>query len=40
MIKIREMRIHRFGDSDVLTADEVEPSLADASQVRGQGRKR
>jgi NADPH:quinone reductase-like Zn-dependent oxidoreductase len=33
MIKIREMRIHRFGDSDVLTADEVEPSLPDASQV-------
>jgi len=27
------MRIHRFGGPDVLQADEVEPSLPDASQV-------
>jgi NADPH:quinone reductase-like Zn-dependent oxidoreductase len=27
------MRIHRFGDPAVLQADEVEPSLPDASQV-------
>ncbi len=33
MTKIREMRIHRFGGPDVLQADEVEPSLPDASQV-------
>jgi NADPH:quinone reductase-like Zn-dependent oxidoreductase len=33
MAKIREMRIHRFGGPDVLQADEVEPSLPDASQV-------
>ena len=31
--KIRMMRIHRFGGPDVLQADEVEPSLPDASQV-------
>lgn len=33
MSKIREMRIHRFGESEVLHADDVEPSAADASQV-------
>jgi NADPH:quinone reductase-like Zn-dependent oxidoreductase len=33
MTKIRMMRIHCFGDRDVLQADEVEPSLPDASQV-------
>lgn len=32
MTKIRKMRLHRFGDP-VLQADEVEPSLPDASQV-------
>jgi NADPH:quinone reductase-like Zn-dependent oxidoreductase len=31
--KIRKMRIHSFGDSAVLQADTVEPSLPDASQV-------
>lgn len=31
MAKIHEMRIHRFGE--VLQADEVEPSLPDASQI-------
>ena len=33
MTKIRMMRIHRFGGPDVLQADDVEPSLPDASQV-------
>ena len=33
MAKICEMRIHRFGESEALQADEVEPSLPDASQV-------
>jgi NADPH:quinone reductase-like Zn-dependent oxidoreductase len=33
MTKIREMRIHRFGEPEALHADEVEPSLPDASQV-------
>ncbi|MBN9076497.1 MAG: oxidoreductase [Rhizobiales bacterium 65-79] len=33
MTVIREYRIHRFGGPDVLQADEVEPSLPDASQV-------
>jgi NADPH:quinone reductase-like Zn-dependent oxidoreductase len=27
------MRIHRFGEADVLQCDNVEPSLPDASQV-------
>lgn len=33
MAKICEMRIHRFGESEALQADGVEPSLPDASQV-------
>lgn len=33
MTAIREFRIHRFGGPEVLQADEVEPSLPDASQV-------
>jgi NADPH:quinone reductase-like Zn-dependent oxidoreductase len=33
MSAIREFRVHRFGGPDVLQADEVEPSLPDASQV-------
>jgi NADPH:quinone reductase-like Zn-dependent oxidoreductase len=33
MAAIREIRIHRFGGPEVLQADEVEPSLPDASQV-------
>lgn len=33
MNKILKMRIHRFGDSKVLEADNVEPSLPDAAQV-------
>jgi NADPH:quinone reductase-like Zn-dependent oxidoreductase len=33
MSKVRKMRIHGFGESEVLHLDEVEPSLADASQV-------
>src|ERR1700729_1676932 len=33
MAKILKMRIHSFGDSAVLQADTVEPSLPDASQV-------
>jgi NADPH:quinone reductase-like Zn-dependent oxidoreductase len=33
MTKIREMRIHRFGDAGVAQADDVEISLPDASQV-------
>jgi NADPH:quinone reductase-like Zn-dependent oxidoreductase len=33
MSKIRKMRIHGFGESEVLHADDVEPSAADASQV-------
>jgi NADPH:quinone reductase-like Zn-dependent oxidoreductase len=33
MTKIRKMRIHRFGGPDALQADDVEPSLPDASQV-------
>jgi hypothetical protein len=33
MAKIRKMRIHSFGDSAVLQADTVEPSLPDASEV-------
>jgi NADPH:quinone reductase-like Zn-dependent oxidoreductase len=33
MAKVLKMRIHSFGDSAVLQADTVEPSLADASQV-------
>jgi NADPH:quinone reductase-like Zn-dependent oxidoreductase len=33
MNKILKMRLHRFGDSQVLEPDKVEPSLPDASQV-------
>lgn len=33
MTKIRSVRIHRFGGPDVLSLDQVEPSLPDASQV-------
>jgi NADPH:quinone reductase-like Zn-dependent oxidoreductase len=33
MTKIRKMRIHRFGGPEVLTADDVEFSQPDASQV-------
>ena len=33
MAKICEMRIHRFGESEAPQANEVEPSLPDASQV-------
>lgn len=33
MTAIREFRIHRFGGPEVFQADEVEPSLPDASQV-------
>jgi NADPH:quinone reductase-like Zn-dependent oxidoreductase len=33
MTKIHEMRFHRFGGPDVLQADDVEPSLPDASQI-------
>jgi NADPH:quinone reductase-like Zn-dependent oxidoreductase len=33
MTAIREFRIHSFGGPEVLQADEVEPSLPDASQV-------
>jgi NADPH:quinone reductase-like Zn-dependent oxidoreductase len=32
-MKIRKVRIHRFGGPDVLQVDDVEPSLPDASQV-------
>jgi NADPH:quinone reductase-like Zn-dependent oxidoreductase len=32
-MKIRKVRIHRFGGPDVLQLDNVEPSLPDASQV-------
>jgi len=32
-MKIRKVRIHRFGGPDVLQIDNVEPSLPDASQV-------
>lgn len=32
-MKIREVRIHRFGGPEVLQLDNVEPSLPDASQV-------
>ncbi|HEY6620381.1 MAG TPA: NADP-dependent oxidoreductase [Steroidobacteraceae bacterium] len=32
-MKIREMRIHRFGGPEVLQLDTVEPSLPDASQL-------
>jgi len=32
-MKIRKVRIHRFGGPDVLQIDELEPSLPDASQV-------
>jgi NADPH:quinone reductase-like Zn-dependent oxidoreductase len=32
-MKIRKVRIHRFGGPDVLQIDAVEPSLPDASQV-------
>ena len=32
-MKIRKVRIHRFGGPEVLQVDEVEPSLPDASQV-------
>jgi NADPH:quinone reductase-like Zn-dependent oxidoreductase len=32
-MKIRKIRIHRFGGPDVLQIDDVEPSLPDASQV-------
>jgi NADPH:quinone reductase-like Zn-dependent oxidoreductase len=32
-MKIRKVRIHRFGGPDVLTLDSVEPSLPDALQV-------
>jgi NADPH:quinone reductase-like Zn-dependent oxidoreductase len=33
MSKVRKMRIHRFGDKDVLQADEVEESQPDAGQI-------
>jgi len=33
MAKVLKMRIHSFGDSAVIQADTVEPSLPDASQV-------
>src|SRR3984957_805557 len=33
IMKIRKVRIHRFGGPEVLRLDEVEPSLPDASQV-------
>jgi NADPH:quinone reductase-like Zn-dependent oxidoreductase len=33
MTSIRKLRIHRFGGQEVLQADEVEPSLPDASQI-------
>ena len=33
MSKILKMRIHGFGESEILHADEVEPSLPDVSQV-------
>jgi NADPH:quinone reductase-like Zn-dependent oxidoreductase len=33
-MKIRKVRIHRFGGPEVLQIDEVEPSLPDAAQVR------
>jgi NADPH:quinone reductase-like Zn-dependent oxidoreductase len=32
-MKIRKVRLHRFGGPDVLTVDSVEPSLPDAQQV-------
>jgi NADPH:quinone reductase-like Zn-dependent oxidoreductase len=32
-MKIRKVRIHRFGGPDVLQIDDLEPSLPDASQV-------
>jgi NADPH:quinone reductase-like Zn-dependent oxidoreductase len=32
-VKVRKVRIHRFGGPDVLRIDEVEPSLPDALQV-------
>jgi NADPH:quinone reductase-like Zn-dependent oxidoreductase len=32
-MKIRKVRIHRFGGSDVLQIDEIEPSLPNAGQV-------
>jgi NADPH:quinone reductase-like Zn-dependent oxidoreductase len=32
-MKIRKVRIHRFGGPDVLRVDEVEPSMPDALQV-------
>jgi NADPH:quinone reductase-like Zn-dependent oxidoreductase len=32
-MKVRKVRIHRFGGPEVLQIDEVEPSLPDASQV-------
>jgi NADPH:quinone reductase-like Zn-dependent oxidoreductase len=35
MSKIREMRIHGFGESEVLHADNVEPSAADAAKAKG-----
>ena len=33
MSRIRKVRIHRSGGPEVLSVDEVEPSLPDASQV-------
>jgi NADPH:quinone reductase-like Zn-dependent oxidoreductase len=33
MAPVTKMRIHRFGDKEVLQADNVEPSLPDAGQV-------
>lgn len=33
MAKICEMRLHRFGSAETLRADEIEPSLPDASQI-------
>jgi NADPH:quinone reductase-like Zn-dependent oxidoreductase len=33
MEKVLKMRIHRFGESEALQADNLEPSLPDASQV-------
>jgi NADPH:quinone reductase-like Zn-dependent oxidoreductase len=33
MTRIRKMRIHRFGGTDVLQTDTIEPSLPDAGQV-------
>src|ERR1700679_3172145 len=37
-MKIRKVRIHRFGGPDVLQIDSVEPSLPDALQVLVTGK--